>query len=245
MKKIGLLLGLLMGVYVVNAQTAVDFTADDCHGDEHNLFSELDEGKIVVLAWVMPCGPCVPAPLAALTIVNSYSESHPDRFRYYLVDDYANTTCETLSSWAYNNSFGFVTCFSTPEISMSDYGADGMPKIVLLAGQNYQVYFNENESIDGFQEAVDLALAENPVVVEELQKNDFTVYPNPVIDKLNIQTDFHFNKVSVMNVLGETVLNTDETLTQINTSEWNRGVYFVKLFFDNQVLTQRIILTNR
>ena len=26
--------------------------------EQHNLYSELDDGNVVVLCWVMPCGPC-------------------------------------------------------------------------------------------------------------------------------------------------------------------------------------------
>ena len=38
------------------AQTATDFTANDCAGTSHHLFAELDAGKIIVAAFVMPCG---------------------------------------------------------------------------------------------------------------------------------------------------------------------------------------------
>ena len=138
-KSLILLVGVLFGVSTLLAQTnATDFTADDCHGDEHHLFSELDAGKVIVLAWVMPCGACVSDPVTALSVVDSYSESHPDRVLFYLADDNITTTsCTTLSGWAANYGLGFVTCFSDPVVDMGDYGVAGMPKIVVLSGLNH------------------------------------------------------------------------------------------------------------
>jgi len=47
---------LILNTFGLIAQTnATDFTANDCDGVSHHLFSELDNGKVVVIAWVMPC----------------------------------------------------------------------------------------------------------------------------------------------------------------------------------------------
>jgi len=143
--------------------TAVDFTTNDCNGVQHHLFSELDAKTIVVMAWVMPCGTCVADPLATLSIVQSYNSSHPEQVVFYLVDDYANTSCSGLDAWAVFYGLGGATKFSDPAISMSDYGVDGMPKIVVLGGEDHRVYFNKNSSIDGVQDAINQALADNPI----------------------------------------------------------------------------------
>ena len=39
-------------------KTPTDFTTDDCNGVSHNLFDELNDGNVIVISWVMPCGPC-------------------------------------------------------------------------------------------------------------------------------------------------------------------------------------------
>jgi hypothetical protein len=53
MKKITLFLGLLLattfGIAQTNLTVAVDFTATDIEGVEHNLFSILDGGQYVII----------------------------------------------------------------------------------------------------------------------------------------------------------------------------------------------------
>ena len=248
-KSLILLVGVLFGVSTLLAQTnATDFTADDCHGDEHHLFSELDAGKVIVLAWVMPCGACISDPVTALSVVDSYSESHPDRVLFYLSDDYANTSCNTLSGWAANYGMGFVTCFSDEAINMDDYGTDGMPKIVVLAGQDHLIYFNENSSTTGLSDAIDLALAENPLGIDDGFINEtFQLYPNPSVNQLTIELDVtETAQLIIVNLLGEEVssftFSRESTKQVINTSLWNNGVYFAKLHTEGKEVVKRFVV---
>jgi len=154
--------------YVDNAdgatgKPAVNFNSVDCNGVRHDLFTELNDKTIVVIAWVMPCSTCIADPLATLNILEDYEAIHPGRIVFYLVDDYADTSCDNLSGWANFYGLGNTTKFSDPTIKMSDYGVDGMPKIVVLGGANHQVYFNKNKSSEGIREVLDKALADNPV----------------------------------------------------------------------------------
>jgi hypothetical protein len=56
-----ILIGLLFFCFVNSSisQTAADFTANDCNGTSHHLFAELNAGKVVVVAFVMPCTDCI------------------------------------------------------------------------------------------------------------------------------------------------------------------------------------------
>lgn len=153
--------------YVNNAngsigQPAIDFVSTDCNGAPHHLFAELDAGIIVVMIWVMPCSSCTPYAIDCKNIVDSYTSSHPGRVVYYIVDDYANTSCSNIEAWASWYGLSSVTKFSDANIKMSDYGVDGMPKIVAFAGTNHQVYFNKNSSTTGLTDAINQALIDNP-----------------------------------------------------------------------------------
>ena len=53
-KSILLSLSILFAVAIFSQEYATDFTVEDCDGVTHNLFSILDEGKVVVMVWVMP-----------------------------------------------------------------------------------------------------------------------------------------------------------------------------------------------
>ncbi|MBL7984152.1 MAG: hypothetical protein JNM91_04100, partial [Flavobacteriales bacterium] len=48
--------------------TALDFTANDCDGMSHNLFTELEAGDVVIIELVMMgCQPCVTSANSLLT----------------------------------------------------------------------------------------------------------------------------------------------------------------------------------
>ena len=64
MKRILLTLALGLGLLTANAQTslttAVDFTVTDVHGEVHNLFSILNDGKHVIVDFFFTtCPPCI------------------------------------------------------------------------------------------------------------------------------------------------------------------------------------------
>ena len=64
MKKLYTTLILCLAMLSVNGQTslttAVDFTVTDVHGDTHNLFNYLNEGKHVIVDFFFTtCGPCI------------------------------------------------------------------------------------------------------------------------------------------------------------------------------------------
>src|SRR5258705_6976770 len=125
------------------AQPAVNFNCNDCSGTPHDLFSELDAGKVVVLVFIMPCGSCVSPSISAYNIVQSYASSNPGTVKFYLSDDVGTTTCSTLNSWANTNSISPDAVFSNTSVVESAYGAGGMPKIVVVGGVSHTVYFNQ------------------------------------------------------------------------------------------------------
>lgn len=85
-RKLLLSFTLLASAMIMNGQTAVDFTVNDCAGTSHHLFGELDAGKVVVIAFVDPCASCIAPSGTALGIVQSFASSYPGRVLYYLSD---------------------------------------------------------------------------------------------------------------------------------------------------------------
>ncbi|MDD3877758.1 MAG: hypothetical protein PHT69_14150 [Bacteroidales bacterium] len=155
------------------SQTATNFTVTDCDSVTYDLFSEIDSGKVIVLCWVMPCPPCVVPTKTAFNVVKRYQTSHPGKVLFFLVDDYANTTCSTLNSWAQTNEIitsSFSRKFSNPAIDMTHYGTPGMPKIVVVGGTARSVYYNENTivNVSALKKAINNALASVPL--ETLKK---------------------------------------------------------------------------
>jgi hypothetical protein len=184
MKKQLLALVVALATQCVNAQTATDFTANDCNGVSHNLFSELDAGKVIVLCWVMPCASCTGPALTTYNVVQSYQATYPNQVFYYLVDDYANTVCASLNSWANANGISASSwkfTFVNSAIKMTDYGQNGMPKIVVVGGSNHAVYYNSNNTVssEDLQNAISSALAAIGTAEAVQNFSSLKIFPNP------------------------------------------------------------------
>jgi len=182
MKTATLILALACTGFVSAGQTATNFTCNDCAGTSHTLFNELDAGKVIVLCWVMPCSACTGPSLTTYNVVQSFQAAHPGKVVMYVVDDYANTSCVSLTSWANSIGLANTTKFSNPAIQMTDYGSDGMPKIVVLGGSAHTVFYNVNNTVSGsaLQAAINAAISVTGIAETNGQDVALTITPNPV-----------------------------------------------------------------
>lgn len=241
MKKIFFLLFFAASPFAFS-QTAVNFSCNDCSSVNHDLFTELDAGKVIVLCWVMPCGSCIaPAALDANT-AQSYGSSYPGRVKFYLVDDNANTTCTSLNSWANTNGIFPDAAFSNLAISMYDYGGPGMPKTVVLGGSSHQVFYNINGAVDShdLQLAIEAALAATGVSENNVFVSGIGLFPNPVKDS-PATLDYTLTEnsavtIDIFNLFGEKVKSfsrgtemAGQHKTTLDLSSLANGVYFIRV----------------
>jgi Secretion system C-terminal sorting domain len=241
MKKLLLSICLLMFFApAVIGQTAVNFNCNDCAGNNHDLFTELDAGKVIVIDWVMPCGNCIGPSITASNVVQSYASSNPGQVFLYVVDDYANTNCTTINNWCTTNSIT-ATTFSNASINMLDYNSTpGMPKIVVLGGgTSHTVYFNQLNAAASdavaLQAAIDSALATG--VEQNELSDDVHLFPNPASENLVITYDATVTEqqpLQIYNGLGQPVtpsrlINTQPgtNTEQIYVGDLAAGVYFI------------------
>jgi hypothetical protein len=237
---------LLSVIFVVMAflsfsQIATNFTCEDCKGTSHDLFSELDAGKVIVLCWVMPCGACVGPSLTTYNVVESYQASNPDKVYMYLCDDFANTNCTSLSSWATGNNIINVTCFSNAVINMSDYGEPGMPKIVVVAGTDHLVLYNTNNTVNAelLQAAIDSALATSGINENSIVKSSATILPNPVNGKSvisfemnetrNVKIDLLSSNGAWVRDLFTGILSQGKNNIELNLGSDDTGIYYIRI----------------
>ena len=190
MKSLLAIVSLSLTISTSSAQTATNFTCNDCSGVSHDLFTELDAGNVIVLCWVMPCGACSGPATTAYNTVQSFQAANPNKVKLFLADDYGNSTCTYLNSWANGlgiaqNSWSYR--FSNSAINMTDYGSTGMPKIVVLGGVNHSVFYNVNNTVSqtALQNAINTALASTGISEQE-DAIALTVSPNPVSENAKI-----------------------------------------------------------
>lgn len=223
---------LLFLALITKSQNATNFIADDCNGINHNLFNELDNGDVIVLAWVMPCGPCATYAGYAESAVETFATSHPGKVKFYMVDDFANSNCQYLSSWAANYNISTDAIFSSSDINMNDYGGPGMPKVVVIGKYNYSVYYNgNNTSITkaDVSSAINQALTESILNINN-SENSFKLFPNPTSDYLNFTVPLKKDdQIEIFNNLGDKILNIDIFNNSIDVSKLEKGIYFLNI----------------
>ena len=110
----------------------------------------------------------------------------------------------------------------------------------LVEGSTYfvQVWSNSTE-----QGTFSIQMTNPTLAVTNTKSNDFTFYPNPVTDYLNLSYDNNISKVEIFNLLGQQVLSKTVNATQskIDMSNLNTGTYLVKVKSGDLIKTIKVI----
>lgn len=79
--------------------------------------------------------------------------------------------------------------------------------------------------------------------VEDVEKKSIKLYPNPTQSIVNIVGESTITKLEVVNSLGQQikVVLTQSNQTQIDLSEFTKGVYFVKVYTEDNSSTHKIV----
>jgi hypothetical protein len=244
---------LFCSVFVAGGQTtATNFNVKDCSGTYYELFAELNKGKVVVICWVMPCGPCGPPAKTTYNVVQSYATTHPGRVEMLLVDDFANTTCQNLVAWGNTQGLTNTIAFSDAAINMFDYGLYGMPKVVVIGPKEYKVYDDQIDVVNHaqLQSAITLALSESIGIDSPEPLAGVTVGPNPVSEsRFSVYAD-HTDRVelTLFNSYGQVVLAASDLELVPGSPLWisreglPAGVYTLRISGSGTESTLRIVM---
>ena len=114
--------------------TAIDFTVTDVHGNTHNLFTYLDDGKHVIVDFFFTtCGPCISSVPTMNTAFSDYGCNSGDLI-FIAIDD-GDSDAEVMQ---YENDYGGLL----PTASGNDgggnavnsaYGISAYPTVILIA----------------------------------------------------------------------------------------------------------------
>ena len=83
----------------------------------------------------------------------------------------------------------------------------------------------------------------NPDGNVEIAENDFVIYPNPVNDKLYIETETEVKEVVVYDIFGrrQELSAVSHQLSAIDVSNLNSGIYFVKVVTSEGEIVKRFV----
>lgn len=116
-------------------------------------------------------------------------------------------------------------------IDLSQYA--GQSVWIAFHDVNYDAYEIWIDDVTIIAEGGQTAIAEN--------STSLSIYPNPATTVLNVEAE-GFSTIEMVNVLGQVVYSANATSNmQINVSNLDNGVYFVRLNGANGTATQKFI----
>jgi hypothetical protein len=70
------------------------------------------------------------------------------------------------------------------------------------------------------------------------------IYPNPATNFVNIKSGANMGRIMIMNNIGQVVYTNvaDSQLIQVNTSDFNKGIYFIQIETVKGVVTEKLII---
>lgn len=243
----------------LNAQsTAMDFTMNDCNGNTHHLFSELDSNNVVIMEFFHTCPSCVQAAADMKPMIQSIKAKHGNKLRFFVTPEDDTYPCSSVLNWMNSNGFaGLVTPFDSGSVQCAYYGGLGMPTIAVAAGSQHKLLYLANASI-GFTTS-DTTLIGNAIRnfldstfagMDDIPSNaSINLYPNPVSSKFELSIEAKESgvlKLGIANMAGQTVADLAEE--KLQAGAWSRGfsislpdgIYFVQGTFNGRSLRKKI-----
>ena len=260
MKKILLLAASVLALTsAVNAQTtAMDFTQMDCSGTSHNLFTNLDAGKVVIMEWYMgpSCQPCKDAAKEIEGLKAKMLASYPGKIMSYAWGFQDSYTCSATQSWVSGLGVSAIP-MDTGAAHLAYYGGFSMPTIVVVAGPAHKVIYIANPGNGGYSNGDTAAMRTaiknffSPTSVASLSSNvaEVTVFPSPAQSDVTIQVQLKAPATvftQIVNLAGQVVIQIPSEKVSgtysklISTEALASGIYTVRIIADGNVITRTL-----
>lgn len=256
-KRILFSFALMFVIMISKAQTPMQINGLDCNSTSHDMFSELDAGKAVVVFFFMDnCSSCPPVASKIQTMVNNILVSHPNMVTGYAMPFNNSTTCTATANWVMNNNLMLYSPYDSGAVQVANYGGFGMPTVVLLGGKapNRRVMFSTlsfTTSDTTIMRDSILALF-TPLGINDIPAsvNSIDVFPNPSADNVNISIELIENSkvsIDVLDITGKQVANiynnsksTGIISKQFNTSLLSNGMYNIRFSVNGKVVNRKL-----
>ena len=118
-------------------------------------------------------------------------------------------------------------------------GINPIPASQILANTTYYA----TQTVAGCTSTSSLAVTIVTLANQDFDMTQFSYYPNPVIDLLNISYSQDMTNVKVFNVIGQQLFSKEVNAasTQIDMSAYANGAYFIQVSTENAMKTVRVI----
>jgi hypothetical protein len=113
----------------------------------------------------------------------------------------------------------------------SGYETGTVADVVIIGGENVSqtFYLEPVKTVTGLDEA---------------QYSQVTISPNPSSNGVKIQSNTEISHLTVINQAGQLVyeINSNSKIVNVNVSEFDSGIYFVKIFTHENVITKKLVI---
>ena len=238
--------------------TFIDVSAGSTYGIEYTVFE--NAGSPMAFMVFNPTETAPPMTLIAAhggsKVLASFAEEASVNNDWIVSPDLGFAS-GTLNFWArsYNNQYGLERM----KIGYSTTTADPSAFTFIQTGSYVEVPIEWTEYTYSFPEGTKYVaincVSDNAFIffiddititytagVNETAKENVLIYPNPVNDVLHVTAN-GYNKIEIFNFLGQVVLseNVSDNNLEINVSEFNSGVYFVRLQGEKGIVTKKFV----
>jgi|GEM_PF-1018612 len=125
------------------------------------------------------------------------------------------------------------TTWTFESYDISDYDGETVYLAIQCVSEDAFVFMVDDISIDFM-----VRIPEKPEAV------DFTIYPNPVRDQLNVLSAKEMTRIDILNQLGQTVYShvVKNNVFSMNTTGYSAGVYYIRVTTAEGVATKKVMI---
>lgn len=248
---------IIVSTSATKAQTyAMQLRGFDCNGNYHDLFSDLDSGKAVILHFFMPsCGSCPPPAQQIQKMANNILKIKPGAITAYALPYINSTTCSYTSSWVSSNSLSLYAPFDSGASQVAHYGGFGMPTVVLLGGKDHRVLFSslsfESKDTSLMRDSIYRLLGLTSIKKEREPQLNSINFPSPCNQflslNMNLKNTSQVN-LELKDLSGRILMQTKSKQTlgvyteTINCQSIESGVYLLNVLIGGQANQRKVVI---
>ena len=141
----------------------------------------------------------------------------------------------------YKKNFFFLTVFS------NEYSGEEI-QIRYYNKEKDQIYddfpsfiFNSGQNLGSVSSPTDFKAGVVGIFKEDKSKLNLSIFPNPVVNILNIDLQGTINQITVYNTIGQIVYEDKYGLNTVDVSVLEKGVYFIQIFSRTNSETKQFV----